>query len=106
MFPTRAYHIFILLSFTFRLERLDHLAMKFKHKCDIHEAWAEGQDEYLKADDITGAPLANLLVSFKSNLGKHKYRKWKFLVLIFNDNIVYKNKEIIPNTELKNAISV
>lgn len=46
-----------------RLERLDHLAMKFKHKCDIHEAWADGQDEYLKHDDITDAPLASLLVS-------------------------------------------
>ena len=26
-----------------KLERLDHLAMKFKHKCDIHEEWSAGQ---------------------------------------------------------------
>jgi len=48
-----------------KLERLDHLAQKFKLKCDTHEAWAEGQDEYLKTDDITGAPLATLLASRK-----------------------------------------
>lgn len=48
-----------------KLERLDHLAMKFKHKCDIHEAWAHGQDDYLKTDDITGASLATLLAARK-----------------------------------------
>ena len=48
---------------TFRLERLDHLAQKFKLKCDTHEAWANGQDDYLKSDDITGASLATLLVN-------------------------------------------
>lgn len=48
-----------------KLERLDHLAMKFKHKCDIHEAWSAGQDEYLKADDIAGASLATLLAAQK-----------------------------------------
>lgn len=48
-----------------KLERLDHLAQKFKLKCDTHEAWAEGQDQYLKADDITGAHLANLLAARK-----------------------------------------
>lgn len=45
------------------MERLDHLAQKFKLKCDTHEAWAHGQDDYLKTDDITGASLATLLVS-------------------------------------------
>jgi len=48
-----------------KLERLDHLAMKFKHKCDIHQAWSAGQDEYLKADDIDGAQLATLLAARK-----------------------------------------
>ncbi|XP_004208576.1 alpha-actinin [Hydra vulgaris] len=48
-----------------KLERLDHLAAKFKHKCDIHEAWSQGQDVYLTTDDITGAPLASLLASRK-----------------------------------------
>jgi len=48
-----------------KLERLDHLAMKFKHKCDIHEAWSEGQDDYLKNDDISGASLSQLLAARK-----------------------------------------
>ena len=56
--------LFVFLYFIFRLERLDHLAQKFKLKCDTHEAWANGQDDYLKSDDITGAPLATLLVRF------------------------------------------
>lgn len=50
-----------------KLERLDHLAQKFKLKCDTHEAWAEGQDEYLKTDDITGASLAHLLAARKKH---------------------------------------
>lgn len=27
-----------------RLERLDHLAEKFKQKCSMHEAWTAGRD--------------------------------------------------------------
>lgn len=50
-----------------KLERLDHLAQKFKLKCDTHEAWAEGQDDYLKADDISGASLAHLLAARKKH---------------------------------------
>ena len=26
-----------------RLERLEHLAKKFKNKCDIHEEWSNGE---------------------------------------------------------------
>jgi len=26
-----------------RLERLEHLAKKFKNKCDIHEEWSTGE---------------------------------------------------------------
>lgn len=31
-----------LLSEMMRLERLEHLAQKFKHKADIHEDWTRG----------------------------------------------------------------
>jgi len=48
-----------------KLERLDHLAMKFKHKCDIHEAWTAGQDDNLKADFSHQQGLASLLVTRK-----------------------------------------
>ena len=32
-----------------RLERLEHLAKKFKHKADIHEAWTSGKEEMLSS---------------------------------------------------------
>ncbi|XP_014779445.1 alpha-actinin, sarcomeric isoform X2 [Octopus bimaculoides] len=38
-----------LLSELQRLERLDHLAQKFRHKCNIHEEWATGKDIMLDA---------------------------------------------------------
>lgn len=44
------------------MERLDHLAQKFKHKCDIHEAWTAGKDDYLAKDDLSGATLSDVLV--------------------------------------------
>lgn len=47
-----------------RLERLDHLANKFKHKCNIHEAWTEGKDELLSRDDYSNANLNEILVRF------------------------------------------
>ena len=46
------------------MERLDHLAAKFKHKCDIHEAWTEGKSEMLQQDDYSAASLADILVRF------------------------------------------
>lgn len=32
----------------YRLERLEHLAQKFKHKADIHEEWTKGKEEMLQ----------------------------------------------------------
>ncbi len=32
-----------------RLERLEHLAKKFKHKSDIHESWTHGKEELLSS---------------------------------------------------------
>jgi hypothetical protein len=29
--------------------RLEHLAKKFKHKADIHEAWTSGKEEMLSS---------------------------------------------------------
>lgn len=45
------------------MERLDHLALKFKHKCDIHEAWTSGKAGMLKKDDLDNATFAEVLVS-------------------------------------------
>lgn len=45
-----------------RLERLDHLAQKFKHKCDIHEEWSFGKDDMLQAQDFKKCRLNELKV--------------------------------------------
>lgn len=44
------------------MERLDHLAEKFRHKCNIHEAWTTGKTDMLKKDDYEKATLADVLV--------------------------------------------
>lgn len=42
-----------LLSERQRLERLDHLVRKFKHKCDLHEEWSRGKFEALSNQDFS-----------------------------------------------------
>lgn len=44
------------------MERLDHLAEKFRHKCNIHEAWTSGKTDMLRKDDHEKATLAEVLV--------------------------------------------
>ena len=46
-----------------RLERLDHLAQKFRHKCEIHEEWSAGKEEMLQASDYKRCRLNELKVS-------------------------------------------
>ncbi|KAK3749497.1 hypothetical protein QZH41_013472, partial [Actinostola sp. cb2023] len=63
-----------------RMERLDHLAEKFRHKCNIHEQWTQGKDEYLSRDDYSNAPLNDVLAmmkkheAFESDLAAHQDR--------------------------------
>lgn len=63
----------VVVSVCFRLERLDHLAKKFKHKCDIHEEWAYGKEDMLQAQDFKQCRLNELKVSefypFTTSLG-------------------------------------
>lgn len=40
------------------------MAKKFRHKCDIHEAWAAGKEEILR-EDFSGMRLNDLKVSNK-----------------------------------------
>lgn len=69
-----------LLSELMRLERLDHLAKKFKHKCDIHESWANGKDHLLEAQDFKRCKLNDLKAlikkheAFESDLAAHQDR--------------------------------
>ena len=44
------------------MERLDHLAEKFRHKCNIHEAWTAGKTDFLTKNDYYDASLSEILV--------------------------------------------
>lgn len=56
------------------------MAQKFNHKCNIHEAWTTGKDDYLTKDDITDATLSDILAlkkkheAFESDLAAHQDR--------------------------------
>ncbi|XP_074652763.1 alpha-actinin-like isoform X2 [Tubulanus polymorphus] len=69
-----------LLSELQRLERLDHLAQKFKHKCDIHEEWAFGKEDMLQSRDFKRCRLNELKAikkkheAFESDLAAHQDR--------------------------------
>ena len=62
----------------FRLERLEHLAKKFNHKADIHEAWTAGKEEMLLSQDFRHSKLNELKAlkkkheAFESDLAAHQ----------------------------------
>lgn len=62
-----------------RQERLDHLAKKFKHKCDIHEFWSSDKENLLEVQDFKRRYKLNEVKAlikkhkaFESNLEVHK----------------------------------
>ncbi|XP_010003925.1 PREDICTED: LOW QUALITY PROTEIN: alpha-actinin-4-like, partial [Chaetura pelagica] len=63
-----------------RLERLDHLAEKFRQKASIHEAWTEGKEAMLKQKDYEVATLSDIKAlirkheAFESDLAAHQDR--------------------------------
>lgn len=69
-----------LLAEMMRLERLDHLAQKFKHKADIHEDWTKGKEEMLQSQDFRMCKLNELKAlkkkheAFESDLAAHQDR--------------------------------
>ncbi|KAK3608567.1 hypothetical protein CHS0354_042554 [Potamilus streckersoni] len=69
-----------LLSELQRLERLDHLAQKFRHRCEIHEEWAVGKEEMLQSKDFKSCSLNELKAikkkheAFESDLAAHQDR--------------------------------
>jgi len=69
-----------LLSEMMRLERLDHLAQKFKHKSDIHQGWTTGKEEMLSSQDFRSCRLPELKAlkkkheAFESDLAAHQDR--------------------------------
>ncbi|XP_023686662.1 alpha-actinin-2 [Paramormyrops kingsleyae] len=69
-----------LLSEIRRLERLDHLAEKFRQKAATHETWALGKDQQLSQKDYESASLTQLRAllrrheAFESDLAAHQDR--------------------------------
>ncbi|XP_058449806.1 alpha-actinin, sarcomeric isoform X2 [Malaya genurostris] len=69
-----------LLAETMRLERLEHLAQKFKHKADTHEEWTKGKEEMLQSQDYRDSKLYELKAlkkkheAFESDLAAHQDR--------------------------------
>ncbi|KAK3573752.1 hypothetical protein QTP86_032549 [Hemibagrus guttatus] len=63
-----------------RLERLDHLAEKFRQKAAIHEAWTEGKESMLNQKDYETASLSDIKAllkkheAFESDLAAHQDR--------------------------------
>ena len=62
----------------YRLERLEHLAKKFKHKAEIHEGWTAGKEEMLQSQDFRNCKLNELKAlkkkheAFESDLAAHQ----------------------------------
>merc|ERR1712214_235661 len=69
-----------LLAELMRLERLEHLAKKFKHKADIHEAWPSGKEDMLSSTDYKNCKIFELKAmkkkheAFESDLAAHQDR--------------------------------
>ncbi|CAG5096338.1 Similar to Actn: Alpha-actinin [Cotesia congregata] len=69
-----------LLSEMMRLERLEHLAQKFKHKADAHEEWTTGKEEMLTSQHFRQCKLNELKAlkkkheAFESDLAAHQDR--------------------------------
>ena len=69
-----------LLAELMRLERLEHLAKKFKHKADNHEAWTSGKEEMLSSQDYKNCKIFELKAmkkkheAFESDLAAHQDR--------------------------------
>uniref|UniRef100_A0A8P4KPK8 Alpha-actinin-3 n=1 Tax=Dicentrarchus labrax TaxID=13489 RepID=A0A8P4KPK8_DICLA len=63
-----------------RLERLDHLAEKFKQKCSMHESWTGGKEDLLSQKDYESASLMEIRAlmrkheAFESDLAAHQDR--------------------------------
>ena len=72
-----------------RLERLEHLAKKFKHKADIHESWTAGKEEMLQSQDFRHCKLNELKAlkkkheAFESDLAAHQVSHYQVKGLMY-----------------------
>lgn len=69
-----------LLSEVMRLERIEHLAIKFNHKASINESWTNGKEKMLMSQDFRNCRLNELKAekkkheAFESDLAAHQER--------------------------------
>nr|XP_020444330.1 alpha-actinin-4-like [Monopterus albus] len=69
-----------ILSEMRRLERLEHLAMKFHQKAEIHECWTDGKEAMLTQKDYATSTLSDVKAllwkheAFESDLAAHQDR--------------------------------
>ncbi|XP_063348503.1 alpha-actinin-4-like isoform X4 [Pelmatolapia mariae] len=69
-----------ILSEIRRLERLEHLAVKFHQKCAIHESWTDGKEAMLTQKDYETCTLSEVKAllrkheAFESDLAAHQDR--------------------------------
>ncbi|PIO37882.1 hypothetical protein AB205_0152490 [Aquarana catesbeiana] len=76
----KGYEEWLLLEIR-RLERLEHLAEKFKQKASLHESWTRGKEELLSQRDYESASLMEIRAlvrkheAFESDLAAHQDRR-------------------------------
>lgn len=93
-----------LLSELQRLERLDHLAQKFRHRCQIHEEWAEGKEEMLQSQDYLRCGLNQLKAmkkkheAFESDLAAHQDRVEQIAAIAQELNLLEYHDVLTVNT--------
>lgn len=93
-----------LLSELQRLERLDHLAQKFRHRCEIHEEWAEGKEDMLQSQDYLKCRLNELKAmkkkheAFESDLAAHQDRVEQIAAIAQELNVLHYHDVTSVNT--------
>lgn len=93
-----------LLSEMMRLERLDHLAQKFKHKADIHEDWTRGKEDMLQSQDFRNCKLNEVKAlkkkheAFESDLAAHQDRVEQIAAIARELNVLEYHDILTINT--------
>ncbi|CAC5412177.1 ACTN1_4 [Mytilus coruscus] len=87
-----------------QLERLDHLAQKFRHRCEIHEEWAEGKEDMLQSQDYLKCRLNELKAmkkkheAFESDLAAHQDRVEQIAAIAQELNVLHYHDVQTVNT--------
>ncbi|CAF3992133.1 unnamed protein product [Rotaria magnacalcarata] len=86
-----------------RLERLDHLAKKFQHKCNIHEEWSYGKIDLLTSSDFKRCSLNDLRalsrkhLAFESDLAAHQDRVEQIAAIAQELNVLGYDQIVMVN---------